>query len=114
MSKKLSLVVWGGGGGGGSQSTPHPLCTDTHLFCFCHTHLQLATSEQMTAIFGVLGQVHISDTAEEDLKAKEDIKVNGILEQGRGLAKLLQLYTYILHELHHVDQVCLIQLPHLI
>ena len=39
-------------------------------------HVQLATAEQKTAIFGVLGQVHISDTAEEDLKAKEDIKVN--------------------------------------
>ena len=41
-----------------------------------HIHMQLATPEQKAAIFGVLGQVHISDTAEEDLKAKEDIKVS--------------------------------------
>ena len=32
------------------------------------------TSEQRTAIFQVLGQVHISDT-DEDLKAKEEVKV---------------------------------------
>jgi hypothetical protein len=39
--------------------------------------MQLATAEQKTAIFGVLGQVHISDATEEDLKTgKEEIKVN--------------------------------------
>ena len=39
--------------------------------------MQLATPEQKTAIVGVLGQVHISDATEEDLKAgKEEIKVN--------------------------------------
>lgn len=48
-------------------------------------YLQLATAEQLTAIFGVLGQVHISDAAEEDLKAKEDIKVNGSLEPGNAV-----------------------------
>ena len=33
------------------------------------------TSEERTAILQVLGQVHISDVAEEDIKAKEEVKV---------------------------------------
>lgn len=79
MSGKVAL-------GGGMESNPrgHPiLCMPNTFVSITHMHLQLATSEQMTAIFGVLGQVHISDAAEEDLKAKEDIKVNSILEPGR-------------------------------
>ena len=31
------------------------------------------TSEQRNAVVGVLGQVHISDSTDEDLKAKEDV-----------------------------------------
>ncbi len=31
------------------------------------------TPEQRTAVMGVLGQVHISDSTDEDLKAKEDV-----------------------------------------
>ena len=55
----------------------------------------MATAEQKTAIFGVLGQVHISDTAEEDLKAKEDIKVRGqtLRLQYNGLC-LTRTYTH--------------------
>ena len=34
------------------------------------------SGEHRTSIMGILGQVHISDSAgDEDLKAKEDIKV---------------------------------------
>ena len=47
------------------------------LYEFVNHDMQLATPEQKTAIVGVLGQVHISDATEEDLKAgKEEIKVN--------------------------------------
>ena len=62
---------------------------------FVLTHIQLATTEQKAAIFGVLGQVHISDAAEEDLKAgKEDIKVNKI-----------NLKLVCIH-MHHIIHVC--------
>ena len=53
--------------------------TYMRLLYFVLTHIQLATAEQKAAIFGVLGQVHISDATEEDLKAgKENIQVNKI------------------------------------
>lgn len=55
----------------------HVVCMYVHVCVYIIHHMQLATAEQKTAIFGVLGQVHISDATEEDLKAgKEDIKVS--------------------------------------
>lgn len=40
------------------------------------------TSEERTAVLQVLGQVHISDVAEEDLKAKEVVKVKQLEVKG--------------------------------
>ena len=35
----------------------------------------IVSEEQRSAVIGVLGQVHISDSTEDDLKAREDVKV---------------------------------------
>ena len=51
-------------------------------------------TEQRTAIFGVLGKVHISDAAEEeDLKAKEDVKVLHLCAVCVHVSKLYCVHT---------------------
>ena len=49
------------------------------------------TEEQRTALIGVLGQVHISDSTEEDLKAKEDISVRPRAYRDRGHAAMISV-----------------------